>query len=117
MHCPVVAIRADVLVDISARLYEEACKTVPFDVKQALEDAYQKESSYLAREQLRQMLEGIRVAKEDDNVICSDMGIPHFFVKYGTEVELVGDLGDAIAGKRGAPSQHLKHQTAKGEDI
>ncbi|MFC2034795.1 fumarate hydratase [Chloroflexota bacterium] len=92
-----MAISTEILINVSAKLYEKACKTVPADVQKALNEAYQNESSYLAREQFKQMLENISVAKEDDNVICQDLGIPHFFVKYGTKVQLEGDLRDAIS--------------------
>jgi tartrate/fumarate subfamily iron-sulfur-dependent hydro-lyase alpha chain len=35
------------------------------------------------------MLENIRVAEEDGNVICQDLGIPCFFIKYGTKFPLM----------------------------
>ena len=98
-----MAISTEILVNVSARLYEIACKTVPADVQNALKEAYNHESSCLAREQLKQMLENISVAKEDDNIICQDLGLPHFFVKYGTRVQLEGD-GDL----RSAVSKGLK---------
>ncbi len=92
-----VTVKTELLIDVSAKLYEKASKTVPADVQEALRKALEKESNKIAREQLKQMLETIKVAREDNNVICQDTGIPYFFVKYGTKVQFEGDLRDAIA--------------------
>lgn len=92
-----MGISSDIIINVSAKLYEKACKTVPAGVQEALKKARDKESNELAKEQLKQMLENIRVAKEDNNIICQDTGIPCFFVKYGTKVQFEGDLRDAIA--------------------
>lgn len=92
-----MAIKQELLIDVSAKLYEKACKTVPADVQEALRKALDKESNRIAKMQLKQMLETITVAKEDNNVICQDTGIPYFFVKYGTRVQFEGDLRDAIS--------------------
>ncbi|UCH32331.1 MAG: fumarate hydratase, partial [Candidatus Bathyarchaeota archaeon] len=92
-----MTITHELLIDVSAKLYEKACKTVPKDVQEALRKALEKESNKIAKEQLEQMRETINVAKEDNNVICQDTGIPYFFVKYGTKVAFEGDLRGAIA--------------------
>jgi fumarate hydratase subunit alpha len=92
-----VTISAESLVDVSAKLYEKACKTVPPDVREAVQEALRRESNELARLQLQQMLDNIEVARQDNNVICQDTGIPYFFIKYGTNVTLKGDLRGAIA--------------------
>jgi fumarate hydratase subunit alpha len=92
-----VGISDDQIINVSAKLYEKAAKTVPVEIQETIEAALDRESNKLAKIQLTQMLENIRAAKEDDNVICQDLGIPSFFVKYGTKVQFQGDLSDAIA--------------------
>jgi tartrate/fumarate subfamily iron-sulfur-dependent hydro-lyase alpha chain len=86
-----------VIEDVSAKLYEKACKTVPTDVQEALKKAHNNESNELARLQINQMLENIKVAKEDDNVICQDLGIPCFFIKLGTKIRFDEDLREVLA--------------------
>jgi len=92
-----VAIPEDIIIEVSAKLYEKACKTVPPEIQEALKKALDNESNEYAKTQLEQMLENIRAAGEDDNVICQDLGIPSFFIKYGTLVQYKGDLKDEIA--------------------
>jgi len=92
-----LVLSTDTVADVSAKLYEKACKTVPVEVQEALKKALEKESNQLAKMQLGKMLENIRAAREDDNVICQDLGVPCFFIKYGTLVRFEGDLNEAIA--------------------
>jgi tartrate/fumarate subfamily iron-sulfur-dependent hydro-lyase alpha chain len=92
-----VAISGDIIINVSKKLYGKACKTVPLEIQEALRKALDKESNELAKVQLQQMLENVQAAEDDDNVICQDLGIPSFFVKYGTQARLEGDLRDAIA--------------------
>jgi len=92
-----VVISSDMVKNVSAKLYEKAVKTVPIEIQEAIKMALDKESNELAKVQLKHMLENIRVAKDDDNVICQDLGIPCFFVKYGTRFQFKGDLRGAIA--------------------
>jgi len=91
-----VVISNDLVSDVCAKVYEKACKTVPKDVQKALERALAKESNELARIQLKQMLENIKVAIEDDNVICQDNGIPCFFITIGMKADFHGDIVGAV---------------------
>jgi fumarate hydratase subunit alpha len=90
-------ISGDIIQDVTANLYEKACKSIPVEVEDALRKASKTDSSDVARLQLEQMLANVLAAKEDNNVVCQDLGIPCFFVKYGTRVEFSGDLNEAIA--------------------
>lgn len=91
-----MVILCETLTDVVAKLYERACKSVPPDIQEALKKALQKESNALARLQFKHMLENIKAAEEDDNVICQDNGIPCFFVKVGAKSGFCGDLIKAI---------------------
>ena len=99
-------ISEDLIKDVCAKLYEKACKTVPKEVKDALEKAYKRETSELAKIQLEQMLKNIEAAEEDDNVICQDNGIPCFFITLGMKSGFQGDLVGAI--KRGMKKLYVE---------
>jgi fumarate hydratase subunit alpha len=91
-----MSISGDVIQEVTANLYEKACKSIPVEVEEALRTASETDSSEVARLQLKQMLENVKAAREDNNVVCQDLGIPCFFVKYGTQARFDGDLNEAI---------------------
>ncbi len=84
------------IIEVSANLYHKALTTVPKEVYEELKKAFKRETNELAREQLDQILKNIEAAKEDNNVICQDVGIPTFFVDVGTEFGCKIDIRDSI---------------------
>jgi fumarate hydratase subunit alpha len=92
-----MAITHDAVRKVAAELYERSLKKVPEDTKKALRRAVAEETNETAREVLAQMLKSAEAAEEKDWLMCSDSGIPVYFVKIGTGVKIDADIKDAIA--------------------
>ena len=92
-----MAITHDTVRNVAATLYERSLKKVPEDTKEALRRAVDKETNGTAREVLKQMLKSAEAAEGKNWLLCSDSGIPVYFVKVGTGVRIEADIKDAIA--------------------
>ena len=77
-------------------MLSRAATTLPRDVIQALKLCKTKETNKIARLQLDTMLRNLELAKKLRAPICQDTGIPIFFVKLGSELELNFDLNRAL---------------------
>ncbi|MGV8144808.1 MAG: fumarate hydratase [Methanothermobacter sp.] len=80
--------------DTICKLYKQAVIELPPNVKRALEEAYEKETSQIAKLNLEAILENIKAARELKIPMCQDTGLPIVFVKLGN-VE-VADLYEGI---------------------
>ncbi len=60
------------------------------DVVNALRKAKNREESPVGREILDQLLENVRIAREDTTPICQDTGFAVFFVEMGEDVKISG---------------------------
>ena len=92
-----MAIDYDIVRSVSAQLYERALKKIPEDTKVALADAGHTETNEIARTTLRIMLESANAAEAQNHFVCSDSGIPVYFVRIGTAARLAGDIRRAFA--------------------
>lgn len=77
-------------------LYSWALRKVPDDTKAALAAARERETSQTARETLRMMLASARLAEERDSFVCSDAGVPVYFVRIGTRADWSANIKSAI---------------------
>jgi fumarate hydratase subunit alpha/L(+)-tartrate dehydratase alpha subunit len=78
-------------------LYIRALKVLPPDIKQGIDTLASRERSDVARGVLETMRTNIRVAEDNDNLLCQDTGIPIYNVSIGRGVEVDGQaLKDAI---------------------
>ncbi|MCF0132712.1 MAG: fumarate hydratase [Blautia sp.] len=67
------------------------------DMKEAMENAYQREESELGKRILTQLQDNLKIAKEDMIPICQDTGMAVVFVEIGQDVHFTeGNLEDAI---------------------
>ncbi|MBK5958487.1 fumarate hydratase [Rhodoplanes elegans] len=82
---------------VAAQLYGSALKKVPEDTKAALVRARAAESSPVAQSVLSMMIGSAQRAEAADRHLCSDAGIPTYFVKIGTAVRLEGNIRQAIS--------------------
>lgn len=82
---------------IAAQLYGSALKKVPEDTKAALVRARAAETSPVAQSVLSMMIGSAQRAEAADRHLCSDAGIPTYFVKIGTAVRLEGNIRQAIS--------------------
>ncbi|WP_426958494.1 fumarate hydratase [Muricoccus radiodurans] len=92
-----MAVTYEMVRDAASQLYGWALKKVPDDTKDALARALENESNEAARRTLRIMLQSARAAESTDRLVCSDAGVPVYFVEIGTAVRMEGDIKRAIS--------------------
>lgn len=76
--------------------FTAACRLPSKDALCAVKKAYETETSPIAKEALRQLVENARIAKETGMPYCQDTGMAVVFVDLGQDVHIEGDLGEAI---------------------
>jgi fumarate hydratase subunit alpha/L(+)-tartrate dehydratase alpha subunit len=76
--------------DAASTLYIRALKQLPPDVKQGIDALTQSETSSVARGVLQTMRTNIKVAEQNDNLLCQDTGIPIYNVTIGRNVDFDG---------------------------
>ncbi len=94
---PTMAITYDLVKSVAAQLYEAALKKVPEDTKDALRRAYDAETKEVSKKTLAFMLKSAIKSEEKDHLVCSDAGIPVYFVKLGSNASLGFDIKQAIS--------------------
>lgn len=86
----------DMIQQTAEDLYSWALRKVPDDTKAALARAMESERNETARETLKLQLRSAELAEKRDSFICSDSGVPVYFVKIGTAAPLACDIKRAI---------------------
>ncbi len=89
-------ITSDLIKTVTASLYERSLKRIPQDTKAVLRQAQGTERSDTARKTLSIMLKSADAAEQQDHLVCSDVGIPVYSVKMGTQVRFDGAVRQAI---------------------
>jgi fumarate hydratase subunit alpha len=92
-----MAITYDLVKSTAAALYGGCLKKIPEDTKEALRAARDAESDDSAKKILTMMLHGAQRAEDTSRHVCSDAGVPVYFVKIGTAAKLEGNIKQAIA--------------------
>lgn len=72
---------------------------LPFDVKRAIKEALKKETVFLARFTLENILKNNQIAGKNRLPLCQDCGLAVVYVEIGEDVNIKGSLADAV--KRG----------------
>lgn len=91
-----MAITFEQIKSVSAELYSRSLRGIPDDAMQALKDADQAETHETARHTLRIMIKSAQEAQSTGGFVCSDAGIPVYFVRVGTQARFSGDVRRAI---------------------
>ena len=91
-----MAITYEAVRDLTARLYEWSLKKIPEDAKAALDAARERETNVGAKKILQMMRKSADLAEQSDRFVCSDSGIPVYFIKIGTKTSFEGDIRRAI---------------------
>jgi len=86
----------EALKQVTENLYEWSLKKIPEDTKLALDQARDSESNEGARKVLQMMRKSADLAETSNKLVCSDSGIPVYFVKIGSKVRFEGDMRRAI---------------------
>ena len=84
------------LRQVSADLYDRSLRGVPADTRQALQTALETDRHPTARHTLKIMLESAHAAQASQHFVCSDAGVPVYFVKVGTQARFSGNVREAI---------------------
>jgi fumarate hydratase subunit alpha len=91
-----LALTYALMKQVTADLYEWSLKKVPDDTKAALARAVESETNELARRTLGIMLRSAIAAETSERLVCSDSGVPVYFVRLGTGVRIEGDIKRGI---------------------
>ncbi len=86
---------------IEAAGHEVIVRQTPLPVDEAwlsgqVRDADRSERNETVQRTLRIMLESAEAAERDEHFVCSDAGIPVFFVRVGTQARFAGSVRQAI---------------------
>lgn len=92
-----MAVTYDAVKSVAAELYGSCLKKIPEDTKDALRKAYEAESADGAKKILALMLKSAEVAETTNRHVCSDAGIPVYFIKIGTAARLEGNIRQAVS--------------------
>lgn len=79
------------------RMVRTAVTTLPMDVVGALQRAYDKETSEVAKVQLRTILDNIQLAEEKGLPMCQDTGVPVFFVSGPNDATVEEGISAGVA--------------------
>lgn len=91
-----MALTYDIMKRVTADLYGWSLRKVPADALAALERAEGSETHDVAKRTLGIMLRSARAAESSNRLVCSDSGIPVYFIKIGTAMRIDGDIKAAI---------------------
>lgn len=89
-------ITPDTIKTVTAQLYDRALRGIPKDAEHALRQASGTERNETARHTLRLMLESAEAAAHQGHFVCSDAGVPVYFVKVGAQATFAGQVRQAI---------------------
>lgn len=84
------------IVDSVKNMCMEANYRLESDAVDAIEKALTIESSKIGKSILKDMVKNLEIADKNDMPICQDTGMAVFFVEIGREVEIDGNITDAI---------------------
>lgn len=91
-----MSITDEMIRQATADLYSWALRKVPDDTKAAMAAAMKTETSETARKTLAMQLRSAEMAENKNTFVCSDSGVPVYFVKIGTRAPVTGDLKKSI---------------------
>lgn len=90
-------IEASLITQTVARLCQEANFFLPEDILQELKEARNREESPLGQQTLDQLLENVRLAREEQLPICQDTGMTAVFLEIGQDAHITGgNLYEAV---------------------
>ncbi len=91
-----MAISYDLIKNVSAALYEKSLRKIPDETMAALQAAGITESDIVGRDTLDVMIKSAAEAEERGHFVCSDAGVPVYFVRIGTRAQFDGPVKKAF---------------------
>ena len=101
-------ITSKLIRSVTAALYERSLKKIPEDTKAVLRQATTQDSSDTARKTLTIMLKSADAAEQRNQLICTDVGIPVYSVKIGTQVRFEGAVRQAMVDGLADLAAHIQ---------
>ena len=101
-------ITSKLIRSVTAALYERSLKKIPEDTKAVLRQATTQDSSDTARKTLTIMLKSADAAEQRNQLICTDVGIPVYSLKIGTQVRFVGAVRQAMVDGLADLAAHIQ---------
>ena len=90
-------IKAEIITQTVKKLFMDCNYFIGKDIMNALETAYEKESSPVGKSVLSQIIENDRIAADEQVPLCQDTGMAILFVEYGDKVVVEdGSFEDAV---------------------
>ena len=88
-------------VNLITEKVRELCMTsnydLPKDVEDKLKEGYEKEESSFGKYSMEDVLDNVKIARDENVAICQDTGLAVIFMEIGQDVHLVGgDLAAAV---------------------
>ncbi|HQB29607.1 MAG TPA: fumarate hydratase [Syntrophales bacterium] len=94
---PVREISAETITETVRKLYLLTNVSLGGDVRDAVREGLERETSPAGRDALEKILENADIAEETGIPICQDTGLPIVFLELGQDVHVSGgDLGAAV---------------------
>jgi L(+)-tartrate dehydratase alpha subunit len=78
--------------ETALELHRRSATRIPEDVRRGVERLLAAETHERPRYVLRQILDNFRLAEDEGRPMCSDTGLPRFYVKAGNEAVLEGGM-------------------------
>lgn len=91
-----MAIQYNTLRDVSAQLYDRSLRGIPKDAETALRNALETDRNETAQHTLKIMLKSAREAAQTQHFVCSDAGVPVYFIRVGAQAQFAGNVRAAI---------------------
>lgn len=91
-----MSITDDLVRNVTEQLYSWSLRKIPEDAKEALRRARALETNETAQRTLDLQLKSAEAAERSDRYVCSDSGVPVYFVKIGTRAGCNADIKQAI---------------------
>lgn len=90
-------IKAETITQTVKKLFMDCNYYIGKDIMNALEAAYEQESSPVGKSVLSQIIENDKIAADEQVPLCQDTGMAILFVEYGDKVVIEdGDFEDAV---------------------
>lgn len=82
--------------NVATNLLKLAVTELPKDVKEALQKAYEQETSPAGKTQLKAILDNVQLAEKTRTPMCQDTGTIIFYIKAGAQVKNLDKIENAL---------------------
>lgn len=109
-------IHSDIIEKKCSKLVMDANYHLPCDVKETIENAFEKERNTLAKDVLSDIIKNYNEADKNNVPICQDTGMAVFFIEIGSDCHIIGkNIEEAVNNgvKKGYNEGYLRKSVVK----